>query len=163
MRPALFRWNEKLDAIAEEEEPDLVVVSNRAEGEETSDFRRQLAFRLRNAPEISGRAHVHDQDHRQLTFLREFLDEGRAESRRHVPIDRSNLITRLIFAHLVEVHPATLEDAVVITGKDRLHKTLGLDFERADFLKNLRGSLASGFHHGTGKPAKIRSTIVSLV
>src|SRR5205085_931605 len=143
MRPALFRRNEKLDTIAEEEEPDLVVVSNRAEGEETGDFRRQLPFRLRDAAEISGRAHVHDQDHRQLTFLREFFDKGGAEPRGHVPIDGTNLITRLIFAHFIEVHPATLEDAVVIAREDCLHETLGLDFERADFLKNLRGSFFS--------------------
>ena len=52
-----LRRNEKLDLIGEEKEPDLVVVADGAEGEQTGDFRRQLAFRLcrrcRNFPKRS--------------------------------------------------------------------------------------------------------------
>ena len=144
--------------------PDLVVVADRAEGEQTCDFRREFAFRLRVAAEISRGAHVHHQHHSQLAFFGEFFDERRPEPRGHVPIDRANFVAGLIFAHLIEVHPASFEDAVVIAGENRLHQTLGLDFERADLLQNLRGCLfaSHGLHHGTGRPAKIRSMIVSL-
>ena len=44
--PAFFRRDKKLDAIAEEKESDLVVVSNGAEGEQTGDLGRELALGL---------------------------------------------------------------------------------------------------------------------
>ncbi len=91
------------------------------------------------AAEISRSAHVHHQHDRQLALLGEFLDEGGPEPRGHVPIDRADLVARLIFAHFLEVHPASFEDAVVIAGEDGLDETLGLDLERADFLQDVRG------------------------
>ena len=98
-----------------------------------------------------------------------FFTKAVPKPRRHVPIDRADLIARLILAHVLEVHPASLEDAVVIAREDRLHEALGLDLERADFLQDLRAAfgviwwIRHSQHHGTGKPAKIRSTMVSLV
>jgi hypothetical protein len=89
---------------------------------------------LRDAAEIPRRAYVDDQDHRQFSLFGEFLHECRAKPRRDVPIDRPYLVTRLVLAHVLEVHPASLENAVVITREHRLHETLRLDLKRADFL-----------------------------
>src|SRR5437016_12856298 len=52
VRAAFFWWNKKLDAISEKNEPDLIVVPDRAEGEQASDFCGQLAFGLCCAPKI---------------------------------------------------------------------------------------------------------------
>ena len=158
VRAAFLRRDEELDLVGEEKQPDLVVIPDRAEGEQRRDFRRQFAFRLRIAAEISRRAHIHDEHHGELALLREFLHEGVAHARGHIPIDRADFIAGLILAHFVEVHPAPLEDAVVIARENGLHETLGLDLERADFLEDF-----GGIHHGTGSPAKMRSMIVSLV
>ena len=130
-----FGRNEKLHPIGEEKQPDFVVVADGAEGEQTGDFRREFALRLRrrcrNLPEaltsttsmtVSSRSSVN------------FLTKARAQPRGHIPIDRANFVARLIFAHIFEVHPASFEDAVVIAGEGGLDETLGLDFERADFL-----------------------------
>ncbi len=142
VRAAFLRRNEKLDLIREENEPDLVVVSDRAEGEEAGDFRRELALRLRDAAEISRSADIDHQHDRQLAFLGEFLHEGVAETRGHVPIDRANLVARLVFADVLKIHPAPFEDAVVIAREGRLDETLGLDLEGPDFLENLGRSLS---------------------
>ena len=117
MRAAFLRRNEKLDLIGEEEQADLVVIPNGAEGEQTRDFRRKFALRLRRTAEISRCAHIHDQHHRQFALFGEFLDERGPHPRRHVPIDRANFVARLILAHFLEVHPASFEDAVVIAGE----------------------------------------------
>ena len=69
-----------------------------------------------------------------------FLTNGVPEPRRHVPIDRANFVARLILAHVLEIHPATFEDAVVIAGEGGLDEPVGLDFERADFLQDFRGA-----------------------
>jgi hypothetical protein len=86
-----------------------------------------------------------------------------AVPRRDVPIDRPDFVPWLIFAHILEVHAASFENAVVIARKHRLHEALRFDFEGADFFKNFRGGFLRIVHHGTGKPANILSTIVSLV
>src|SRR5882724_4832412 len=44
MRAPFLRRDEKLEAIAEEKETDFVVVTDRAESEETGNFCSQLAF-----------------------------------------------------------------------------------------------------------------------
>jgi hypothetical protein len=179
VRTALLRRNEKLDAIGEKQETYFVVISNGTEGEETGHLGGKLAFRLRSASKISGSAHIHDEHYGQLAFLGEFLHKGAAHSRSDVPIDRANFVARLIFAHVFKVHSASFENAVVISGERGFDQTAGFDLQRSDFLENFgcllspfvipsgsRGcgrSRGAGRHHGTGSPAKIRSTMVSLV
>ena len=142
MGAAFLRRNEKLHLIGKENEPDLVVIADRAEGEEAGDFRGQLAFRLLDAAEISRSADVDHQHDGQLAFLGEFFHERVAEARGHVPVDRANFVARLVFAHVFEIHPAPFEDAVVIASEGRLHETLGLDLERPDFFQDLGRSLS---------------------
>ena len=141
VRAAFLRGDVKLDRVGEEQQADLVVIPDRAEGEQTRDFRREFALRLRVAAEISRSADVHDQNHGQLAFLGEFFHKRGAEARGHVPIDGADFVARLIFAHFIEVHPAAFENAVVITGENGLDQTLGFDLERADFLQDVRGCL----------------------
>src|SRR5918996_2149559 len=117
MRTAFLRRNEKLDAVGEQEQAHFVVVSNRAEREETGDFGSKLAFGLRSAAKIPGSAHIDDQHHSELAFLREFFYEGAAHARRNVPIDRTNFISRLILSHIFKIHSASFENAVVIAGE----------------------------------------------
>ena len=136
VRAAFLRRDEKLDLIGKENQPDLVVVPDRAEGEEAGDFGRELALRLRDAAEISRSAHIDHEHDRELAFLGEFFHKGVAEPRRHVPIDRANFVAGLVLAHVLEIHPAPFEDAVVIAREGGLHETFGLDLERADFLQD---------------------------
>ena len=148
VRAAFLRRDVKLDRVGEEQQADLVVIPDRAEGEETCNLSREFALRLCVASEISRGTYIDHEQHRQLTFLGEFLHERRPESRGHVPVDRADFIARLILADLIEVHPAAFENAVVIAGKNRLHETFGLDFERADLLQNVRGCLVSSSRAG---------------
>src|SRR5438067_8751740 len=98
------------------------------------------------AAKVTRCAHIYDQHHRELAFLGKLFHERAAEPCRYVPIDRANLIARLIFAHLFKIHPATLEDAVVIAGEGGFDQSAGLDFEPADLLQNLGGCTLPFFH-----------------
>ena len=49
------------------------------------------------------------------------------------------------------------------TGRKYTGHPISLDFQGADFLENFRRGLPVASAHGTGSPAKMRSTIVSLV
>ena len=185
VRAAFLRRNKKFNAIGEKNQSDLVIVPNCTKREQTCDLGRQLAFRLRGAPEISRRAHIDNQNHRKLAFLCKFFHICGAQTRRHIPINRSNFIAWLIFADILKIHSATFENTVVIAREGGLDQTARFDFECADFFQYVRGGLRATVipsgtkrgrgiplyslqlhltaHHGTGSPAKIRSMIVSLV
>src|SRR5262249_10057653 len=107
-----------------------------------------------------------------------FFHESVAHARSDVPIDSANFIPRLIFSHVLKIHSATFENAVVIAGECRFDQAACFDLQGSDLFENFGCFLsplviASGScgyerrrvwgHHGTGSPAKIRSMIVSLV
>ena len=57
-------------------------------------------------------------------------------SRGDVPIDRAHLIPRLIFTHLVEVHPLPFENAVVLPSQRFANEPIRADLDLADFFEN---------------------------
>ena len=114
---ALARRDELLDLVGEQDQAHLVVVADGGEGEHRGDLGRQLALGLRARAEQARAAHVHHQHQRQLAFLDELLDERMVHPRGDVPVNRAHLVAGLVFAHLVEVHPLALEDAVVLAGE----------------------------------------------
>ncbi len=95
-----------LRLVGEEQQPDLVTVADRGEGEDAGDFRGELALALCLRAEFPRRAHVDREQDGQLAFLAQLLDERRAGARGHVPVDQPHLIARGVFAHFVEVHAA---------------------------------------------------------
>src|SRR5947209_18402909 len=113
MGTPFLRWDEKFHPIGEKNEPNLVVIPDRAEGEQTRHFRRQFALGLGCASEIPRRANIDNQHHGQLALFGKLFHESGSESRGYVPIDRANLVAWLIFAHVFKIHPATFEDAVI--------------------------------------------------
>src|SRR5438045_365283 len=96
-----FRSDEELDMIRKENEADLVAVPNRAKGEETCDFRRELTLAQLDTPEITRSAHIDKEHYGELALFREFFNERLAIARGNVPIDRSHLITGLVLSHFV--------------------------------------------------------------
>src|SRR5437773_5283576 len=63
MGPAFFWRNEKFNAIGKENEADLVIVSDRAEGEQAGDLCGQLTLGLYCAAKISRSANIDNQHH----------------------------------------------------------------------------------------------------
>src|ERR1700730_1994861 len=137
MRPPFFWGNKKLHPIREQDQADFIVVSNCAEREQTCNLGGKFAFRLRGAPKIPRCANIDNQHDCKFTFLCEFLHERGPEPRGHIPVNRANIVARLIFAHILEIHSASLKHTVVIARERGLDQTLGLDLQRADFFKNL--------------------------
>ncbi len=126
--------------------PDLIVVADGAESEKARHFRRKLTFGLRNASKTSRRADIDDENDSKFAFFSEFFHVSGAEPRGHVPINGTDFIARLIFADVLEIHAAPFKDAVIIPSERCLDQTFGLDFERADLLQNLGGSLLCFTH-----------------
>src|SRR5919106_4683545 len=137
VRPALLWRNKKFNAICEENEAHLVVIPDCAEGEQTGDFRGQLALGLGYASEISRGAHIDNKHDSKLTFLGKFFYKRGAHPCCHVPIDGAYFIARLILAHIFKIHPTPFKHAVVVPGEGGLDQTACFDFQRPNFLENL--------------------------
>src|SRR5258705_3334333 len=60
---------------------------------------------------------IDDQHHCELALFDVALDEWTAHSGGDVPVDRANLVTGLVLAHLGELHSLTLKDRAVLAGK----------------------------------------------
>ena len=137
---AAFFWRDvKLDIIAEKQEPDLVVVVDRAEGQDRGHLGGQLALAQLHAPECPRRAHIHHQHDRELPLLRELFHIRRIHPGGHVPVDRTDLIARGIFPNLLEIHPAAFENTVVLAGEPGIHQAAGPQLEPADLFQDFFG------------------------
>ena len=175
MKATLFRRNEEFDPIAEEQEADLVVVVDGAEGKDGGHLRGQFPLALADAPEVPRGAHVeHDHD-RHLPLLGEFLDVRLPGACRDIPVDGPDLVAGRVGSDLLEVHAPALEDALVLAGKRGLHEPAGAQFQPADLAENVPGVVhrwglgedggvpSDPPDQGTGSPSNTRLTISSGV
>ena len=67
-------------------------------------------------------------------LLRVLLHVGVAGARRHVPVDRADLVARLVLAHLAELHALAPERAGELAREHLVHVAAHPQLELADFL-----------------------------
>ena len=136
---AAFLGRDKLlDMIREEDDPDLVVVLNGAEGQRGGNLSDHVPFSLHGAAEIQTTTDVHQKHHRQLAFLLENLDIRFVEAGRDIPFNVAYVVAVLVLSHLAEGHATPFERRVVLSRKDIAGEPSGFDFYLPDTLKNLR-------------------------
>ena len=117
MQATLLGRNEEFHPITEEEKADLVVVVNGAEGQDRRHLGRHLTLAFHHASEITGGAHIENDHHRHLPLFGELLDIGFPGAGGDIPVNGADLVSRSVGTHLLEVHPPSLEDALVLSGK----------------------------------------------
>ena len=59
-----------------------------------------------------------------------------------IPVNRTDVIARLVFAHFVEVHALALEDAVIRAGEGLGDHAVGAQFDLPDFFDDFAGDHA---------------------
>src|SRR5262245_208177 len=74
MAPALLRWEKFFNMVGEQDEPDLVMVANRAPGQNGAQFRGDFSLQAQHAAELPRGTQIHEQHDRQLAFLHITLD-----------------------------------------------------------------------------------------
>jgi hypothetical protein len=119
--------------------PHFVVVADGGEGQHGGEFGGQFAFGLVARAEEARTAQVHHQHERQFALLDKLLDKRMVHPRRHVPVNRTDFIARLVFAHLLEIHALTLENAVVLAAQSFRNQPRGAQLDLADFFENFAG------------------------
>ena len=129
-----------LDPVGEEQEPGAVAVLQGGEDQEGGDLRRDLRLRLGREPRVLRGAAVHRDQRGQLALLREHLDERLSHARGDVPVDRADLVARLVRPDFREGHSPPLEHRVVVAGERVLHREPGGDLDAPDPADEVCGS-----------------------
>src|SRR5712675_764446 len=103
--PATFLWRQiPFDAVCVQNQTNFIAVADCGEGQHAGHLRSQVALGHRAGAEISRGTDVNHQEDCELTLLRELLDERASGTSRNVPVDGPDLVSRAVFAYLVEVH-----------------------------------------------------------
>ena len=139
MAAALLRRYELLDPVTEKQGSDLVVVDDRREAEDCSDFRDEVPLRLGSRTEKAGTADVYQEDHGHLPLLLVHLHIGRAQAGGHIPVHRARIVPILVLTHLAESHAAPFEGAVILSGKDLVRQGPGTDLYLPDLTEEFVG------------------------
>ena len=139
MAPSLFGWDVEFDRIGKEEKADLVIVSNRRKGQNRADFCHHLPFGAAGRTEIAGTADVDHQHDGHFPFFGEFLDMGDSGTGGDIPVDCPDIVTRNIFADLVEVHAAAFENRLITAGKAVVDQPVGPHLNLTDFFQDFPG------------------------
>src|SRR5690606_21083401 len=134
---SLFGWDKLFNTISKNEQAHTVIVLNGAECEQGTYLRGQLALCLLRCTKVSTAAQVHHQHYGQLTFFTQALDRRRAGSRSNVPVDGSNVVARVVFAHVFELHTTTFERTVIASSHHVVHQPVRIDFNLANFRQDL--------------------------
>ena len=139
MGDALGRLDELLDAVAEEEQADAVLVGDGREGERGRDFGGQVALGHGTGAVAVGGGDVDEEHQGQFALFAVFFHEGGAGAGGDVPVDRADVVAGLVLADFLELHALALEDRMVAARKDVLHRAAGADFDAADFAECFAG------------------------
>ena len=122
------------DAVAEQDQTDLVLVAQRGKREQTGDFGGQFGFGTRAGTEHLRSRDVDQEHDRQLALLREALDVRVSGAGRDIPVNGADVVAGDIGAHLIEFDAVPLEYRVVITGETIIDQPVGQEFDPADLL-----------------------------
>src|SRR5262249_25209488 len=137
MAPALLRWEECLNVVGEQDEPDFVVVANRTPGQHSAQFCSDFSLQAQHAAKLPRGAQVHEQHDRQFAFLHIALDIWLSPTRRDVPIHGPHLIPGHVFADLITFHAAPLKSNMINANQYIVHKTTGADMNASDLLQDV--------------------------
>ena len=149
MLTTLARWNECLDLVGEQDQPDLVVIANGREREHAGDLRLDLALGVRGRAEVAGGAHVDREHDGQFALLPVLLDERAPGTRRHVPVDGAHLVAGHVFAYFFEIHAPAPEHRVELSSQGIGGKPARANIDETDLFQDLLDILFHG-HTVTG-------------
>src|ERR1700722_16435448 len=71
--------------------------------------------------------------------------------RRHVPVNRADFVARLVFAHLLEIHPLPLEHAMVLAAHCFGNRARGAQLDLPDFLEDFAGDHGYAYKVNCGR------------
>src|SRR6185369_3126708 len=132
VRASFLRRPVTLRSFGEQEQTDFVVVAQRREGQQGGGLRGDLLLEFRRAAEELGTGEITGEDDRQFSLVLMFADVQTARPRCHVPIERTDIVSRYVLAHLGELHASSFKDAEILAAERLIDEPVGPDLDAPD-------------------------------
>ena len=141
MALALLGRDKLLDFIGEEYAAHLVVVLRSREGQHCRNLGDDVLLQAIGCTKRARVAHIDQEHHRQLALLLINLDVGLRRAGRNVPVNIAHIVAGTILPHLRKRHTASAESSVILSRKDLVRQTSGLNLDFANSFENIVLSL----------------------
>ena len=136
---ALARGDGLHDAVGEEDEPDLVLVADRGEGEQARQLGGEVGLRARAGAEGLGAGDVDEEEDGEAALLGEALGLRGAGAGGDVPVDGADVVAGVVFADLLELEALAVERRAPVARQPLVHEAVGEDADGADLPHELHG------------------------
>ena len=155
MLATLLGRYELLHPIGEQKETHLVVILDRAEGDDGADFGCDFLLELHLRAEPLRSRHIHDEHQRLLALLFEYLHVRLAGSGGDVPVYAPNVVANLVRTYFCELHAAAFERRMILAPEYVIDQTLRAYLEMSDLLEELAGDHVGGESDGRALPVYV--------
>src|SRR5256885_8160473 len=126
----------------------MIVVDRRGERQHRRHLDGEARFSI-GPPKLARAGLIHHEEQGDLALLVEGLHEGMPHPRRHVPVDRAEVVPLLVLAHFGELDALAAEDRAVFAGEQRVDEIPGAELDPLDLPQHLGGDGApAGAHRG---------------
>jgi hypothetical protein len=113
MRSSFLGWNEFFNFAAEKNDTNFVVVLNSRKGQYSSYFGNHLLFKLNLGAKCIGTTYIDQKHYGKFPFLLKNLHIGMVEPCCNIPVDRTDIIAKLILPDFGKSHTTSLEGTLV--------------------------------------------------
>ena len=118
-----------LDAAVIEYGPHPIAVAGQQPGQGGHEVDQHIPFEALNRAKIYRRAEIKQKPGSDLTVLNILAHVGRIHARGDIPIDVANIILRLIFPQVGEIHPVPIEQGAIIALQESIQAADDLPIE----------------------------------
>ena len=125
MPSAFPRRDVMLDAVADDQQSDAIVVAEGGESQDRGELGDDRPLGQAAAAEIEAGTAVHHKQHGEFALFNEPLQERLAEPGGDFPVDRAHIVAGLIGANVGESQPGPLERAGIRAAEQRFHRAAG--------------------------------------
>src|SRR5213592_1256080 len=159
VRPALGGSHDQLDLVREHQGAQAVVVARRRQCQHGRDLHREARLGV-GAPELARAGLVHHEEQRVLALLVVRLHERVAHARRHVPVDRAEVVSLLVLAYLREFDALSTEHRAVFAREERADQGTRAELDALDLPEHFGSDETPA---GAKRGALATSTILAFV
>ena len=132
-------------------EADTIAVLHAAPGQQRRGPGREHRLETPARAEKHRARQIQPQQHRPLALFAVNLGVGAPAARGNAPVDSANIVAGLVLPHLVELHPASAEYALVVPGEQIVDRSVGDDLDSLHLLEYLGNRLVGRHRRNLGK------------
>src|SRR5690606_20815867 len=133
MLAAFFGWYIHFYPVAVKDSAHFISITHGRESQYGSNLGSQISFKPVMGAKQRAVADIYQQHYSKIPLLFKDFAVGMPEPGRNIPVDKTDIIPRRIFAHFFKRHPLSLEGAVILAREQIPRQLLASYFKLPNF------------------------------